>query len=424
MKNFYLHTIAPIFKFERAAKLFLWMTIINGIIFSAWMLFFNFYMLEAGQSRDFLGLVNSVPSIAALIFGVPIGWLADRLRPRRAMIIGMVIATLAMAVEVTTTSQTIILAAAFIQGMANTLLIVSQAPLMMRLSSGDSRTLLFSLNFGLQTLAGAVGSLFAGQLPAVFGAWLGVTAKSAGAYQAVLIASLILGATALVPLFMMREPQYSPAPKNSDKGQLRFTKELIELIIVTAKLIAPQMLIGFGAAILIPYMNVFFRERHAISDETLGVMFGLSALVTGLGSLIGPRLAARLGGKINAVVATQFTSLVFLALVGFSPFLWLAIVAFLVRGALMNMSSPLYNAFALEQIPEREQGIVNSVMSVSWSLGWAVGPYISGLVQETYGFAPLFVATSVLYFTAVVLIWLFFGRKSAIDKRGQPAGAA
>lgn len=72
------------------------------------------------------------------------------------------------------------------------------------------------------------------------------------------------------------------------------------------------------------------------------------------------------------------------------------------------MSNPLYSAFAMEQIPERERGAVNSVMQLMWEVGWTVGPYLSGVVQARWGFNPLFAATAVLYGGAIGLTWLFF----------------
>jgi hypothetical protein len=89
---------------------------------------------------------------------------------------------------------------AFLSGAAGSLYFLSQAPFMMKVSDEGDRTLLFSLNFGLVTLAGAVGSLFAGQLPALFGGWLNVPAVSAQAYQAVLLVSVGLSFATLVPL--------------------------------------------------------------------------------------------------------------------------------------------------------------------------------------------------------------------------------
>ena len=170
----------------------------------------------------------------------------------------------------------------------------------------------------------------------------------------------------------------------------------------------PQIVIGFGAAILIPYMNVFFKDRFSISDSHLGVLFSFSSLLIGIGSIVAPRLSTRLGGKVRAIVATQSASLAFLLLAGFAPVLWLSSIGFLLRTALMNMASPLYSAFCMERTPEQHQGFVNSILNLSWNIGWAVGPYVSGVVQQRYGFTPLFVATSILYAFAIMLTWSFF----------------
>jgi predicted MFS family arabinose efflux permease len=74
----------------------------------------------------------------------------------------------------------------------------------------------------------------------------------------------------------------------------------------------------------------------------------------------------------------------------------------------MNMSAPLYSAFCMERTPEHSQGLVNSILNVAWNIGWAVGPFISGIVQERDGFTPLFITTAILYFVAIALIWSFF----------------
>jgi MFS family permease len=284
------------------------------------------------------------------------------------------------------------------------LIIVSGAPLMMKLSDANNRTLLFSLNYGLQTVAGAVGSVFAGQLPAFFGDLLRVDSTSAAAYQAVLIVTILFGTTALIPLWMMREPQtIKPKPEPAFQPTSRFG-----LSRLTAKLATPNLLIGMGAAILIPYMNVFFKDRFAISDSLLGILFSLSSLFIGIGSLVGPRLTTRLGGKIRTVAFTQLSSVIFMLMIGFVPVLSIAGFAFLMRAALMNMAAPLFSAFCMEQTHEHQQGLTNSVLNVAWQIGWSVGPYLSGVVQEQYGFAPLFIATTLLYLFAIGVMWRFF----------------
>ncbi len=413
-KRLHYAYIQPIQSFKRSARLFLLMTIIDGVILSSWQLFFNFYILESGYNRDFLGLVNSLPSFAALLLGIPIGRLSDRIGRKPSIILGIGLASLSMLVQVTVHQPVVIAIAAFLTGIFNMLFIVSQAPLMMKLAEGDNRTLLFSLNFGLQTIAGAVGNLFAGQLPVVFGSLLNVGARSATAYQAVLVTSVLLGTTAILPLWAMKEPQSAQIASRVGGARSGLSPDLRSL---TIKMATPQVLIGFGAAILIPYMNVFFLDKFMVSDKLLGLLFSLSSLLIGIGSLIGPRLATRLGSKVRAVAVTQFGSLVFLMLIGFSPFLWLAAIGFWMRAALMNMAAPLYSAFCMERVPENDQGVVNSILNLSWQVGWAVGPYISGVVQENYGFSPLFIATGLLYLSSVVILWSFFRN----TERDQPA---
>ena len=142
-------------------------------------------------------------------------------------------------------------------------------------------------------------------------------------------------------------------------------------------------------------MNVFFRERHHVPDETLGVIFALSSVVTGVATLAAPLLARRFG-KVHSVALAQAASLPFLLTIGFAPSFALAAMAFWTRRALMNMGGPLDSASMMEQVAEGERATVNAFASVTWNIGWAVCPYLSGVIQEQWGFNPLFVATAAL----------------------------
>ncbi len=416
--------------FNRPARLFLLATLINGIVYSIWWLFFNFYILELGYSREFLGLVTSVTSASALLLGIPLGVLSDRIGRRKAMLWGVVIYVAASGLEVIVLKPNLILLMAFISGGGHTLYFISQPPFMMKASNSQNRTLLFSLNFALITLSGTFGNLFAGQMPSLFGSLLGVPADSALAYRAVLLTAVFLGSLSLIPLALLRtnhknfnqEPEEQTTSDQSLSMILHSLKDTITRPI-TIKLSLPNLIIGFGAAILIPYMNIFFHDKFHISDQALGILFALSSLFTGIGAFIGPRLAIKMGTKIRAVVFTQWLSLLFMLLLGFSPYFFLAALAFLIRSALMNMSVPLYDTFSMEQVQEREQATVVSVKETAWQLGWTFGPYISGIVQETHGFTPLFIVTSALYAIATLFVWLFF-RDSEEPPAAQPEAAA
>jgi MFS family permease len=392
-------------QFRPNARLFLLATVIGGVTYSGFQLFFNIYLKSRGLDLDFIGLLNAIPSGAALIVGVPMGILSDRIGQRRAMLIGVSVSTLTAYGLVISESRFMMIAMSALMGVANSLYFLSMAPFMMRSSGEKERTLLFSLNFGLTTLSGAAGNLLAGQLPAWFGAWLGVGAESAAAYQAVLVASVFGGGLSLLPVWFIREVQW-PGPRTERPIGLQDFRNLIRPSVL--RIATPNIIIGFGAATLIPYLALFFKGQYRIGDGPLGLLYSLAAVTTGLATVIGPRLAEQLGSKVKTVVFTQSASVVFLLLLGFAPNFWLSGFAFLVRGALMNMSNPLYSAFAMEQTSERERGAVNSVMQLMWEIGWTVGPYLSGVVQARWGFAPLFLSTAILYSLAIALTWAFF----------------
>jgi len=310
--------------------------------------------------------------------------------------------------EVTLLNPALIFAASLLAGAGSTLWFLSQAPFMMEISNEDNRTLLFSLNYGLSTLAGAAGNLFAGQLPQAFGRMLGIGATSAGAYQAVLIASLIITALGILPVIFIREaPRTHPeegAPRRSGLKEI-FTRPL------TLKLVLPNLILGWGASLLVGYFNVFYVEEWSLSDQRLGALFSATSFVVGVGTLIGPRLEPVMRGKIRAVLALQVVGIASLLALGFSPVLWISEVGLLVRGTVMMTAGALYSAFSMEKTRPEERGAVNSLMNLSWQVGWAVGPYISGLVQVSYGFGPLFIATSIFYAAAILVTWKFFGRE-------------
>jgi len=420
MKPF-LHSILDQYRgLSKPGRLFLAAVFMDGLLFSGFYLFLNLYILEAGYSRDFLGMVNAAPSIAALVLGVPMGLLSDRIGRKRAMIIGFTLANLAILGMVLVQTQALIIVLALAWGATGQLYALSHAPFMMKVSNDKSRDVLFSFSFGMFPLASTLGSFLAGYLPGIFRTWFGVT-SGAGAYQGVLLVSVIASFLVLVPLFLIREPAADPAQVQPVDKADKVSIGRVFLRPLTWKLSLPNLAIGFGAAMLVPYFNVFFVEQYRMSDASLGILFSMASLVTGVACLIGPRLVGNLGGKIRTVVLGQAASIGFLLMIGFSPWAWLAVIGFLARGALMNMTAPLFDAFALEHTPASEHGAVNSIRNLAWNVGWAVGPYLSGLVQQRWGFAPLFINTMVLYGVAILLTWVFFRPRPAAKLEGASA---
>jgi MFS family permease len=394
-------------QFTRSTKLFLLSTLLYGVSFSVWELFFNLYILSLGFNSDYLGLIRSATPLAALVLGLPLGLLSDRLGRRTSMLIGLGIGFIGMFLEIRLLNPLMIFLFGFIQGAGFMLYRVSQPPFIMAVSKEENQAIIFSLNFGLLTLAATLGNLLAGQVPALIENGLGIAQGSAASYQWVITAGILLATTSLIPVFLISEP---PTAQRKNRQQVQL-KEVIRNLAankIVRRLALINLITGFGAAILIPYLNVFLKGKFAINDDLLGLIFALSSLLVFLGALISPWLVSLTRSRIIPTVATQTTSIFFLFLLGFSPFLWLSVISLLLRTVLMQMSSPLVENFAMLVSDPDEQGTITSLRAMGWQLGQVFGVIISGLIQTRFGFSPIFITTGVLYSLSVLLTWIYF----------------
>jgi MFS family permease len=408
--------------FSANARFFLLSEIITGLSFSIYMLIFNLYVVSRGYPRSFLGELQSLPNLIALFGAVPAGVLVDYIGRKRALLLANVGQTVAALGIVVAPGPGWLRLSMILFGVSNSLWMVSGAPFMMENSTEEERDALFSAHFGMTTLIGFFGTLVGGYLPTVFGDLLTADIESAAAYAATLSVTVALSAVALIPVLMIREQPDAPARPalngtDSIDRLLRPWQNISDRSLVV-RIFVPNLIISLGAAILIPYMNLFFKETFAIPDRVLGILFAVSSVITGVATLASPLLAAR-WGRIRALVYTQLASIPFLLLIGFSGYFWVSGIAFWVRAALMNMGNPLYNAFAMEQVEEQERATVSGLMGMSWNIGWTIGPFLSGYMQQhpSIGFQPIFLITCSLYIIATVLEKLFFQRLDDRQRR-------
>ncbi len=396
------------FNFNRQTKLFLLSTLLYGFSFSVWELFFNLYILSLGFNNDTLGLIRSATPLAALLLGLPLGMLSDRIGRRTSMIIGLMVGFTGMLLEIRLLNPFFIFFFGLVQGAGFMLYRVSQSPFIMAASKEEHQAMVFSLNFGLLIVAAMIGNLTAGQVPGLLEGAFGIMQGSAASYQWVITGGILLAMTSLIPIFLMPKDRISnrqmPLSKPSLKVMLR---KLISRRLVR-RLALINLIMGFGAAILIPYLNVFLRGKFAIGDQLLGLIFSLSSLLVFLGSMVTPWLVRITRSRIIPTVATQGASIVFLFSLGFSPVLWIAALSLLLRTVLMQMSSPLLENFAMLLSSQEEQAAISSVRAIGWQAGQTIGIFISGLVQTRYGFSPLFITTGVMYTISVLLTWIYF----------------
>ncbi len=398
----YLKTIR---RFSPEARLYLLATMLQGTAWGIYQLFFNFYILSLGYTRDFLGPLISIPALTALVVALFTGYLSDLIGRKRAFMLGGLLTVAAQFLLLLFTSRTGLILASVLRGIGMSIFNVTAAPFLMEHSSEAERTHLFSFNSGIMTLSSFLGNFVGGALPSFVATYLDVVPTSSMAYAWSLGITTLLNLLALLPLLRLRLQQKSLAGSPLAPFHALWTNRES-----MTRLLLPSLIISLGAGMLMPFMNIFFRFRYSMSDEAIGSLFGFGSLAMGIAILIAPILAER-WGKARTVAISQGLSIPFLILLGFVPYVEVAIVAYFFRLALMNLAGPVYQTMVMEEAEAESRGMAASLYSMIWSLGWALSPSLSGPIQERYGFDPVFMTTIVSYALSVYLVYRWFVRQ-------------
>jgi len=277
---------------------------------------------------------------------------------------------------------------------------------MMENSDEQERAYLFSFASGLQTAAMSVGNWVGGYLPSWIGGYQQVNPESSSAYAGAMVILALVSLTGIIPILFLRR-NYVADVRDGIFAPIAFAKDNPRLL---GKVFTPLLIVSIGAGLFVPFMNVFFRVQHNQPDTVVGSLMAWGSLAMGVGLILAPPLADRLG-KLRLVVVTQGLSIPFMIMLGFAPIFWVSALAYYVRMALMNMSNPIYQNFVLEQVKPSDRATVASLYSMVWSFGRSFSPSISGSLQVDYGFGPPFVIAISLYAAAIFMYWLFWLRK-------------
>lgn len=361
---------------------------------------FNLYLLELGYGESFAGQVASVNGFGLALAAIPAGLLAERRGRRSTLVVGAVLEGAGMVVRALVVSPGWILGASAAAGIGQSMLAVASPPFLTEHSTPRERTHLFSAYFATILLAAVAGSALGGGLPLLL-AHAGPLAGDLGLrYRIVLLAGALLPLAAALPLALAGR-LHETAIANEPAPDARGARAVLVPLGVNA------FLIGAGAGLVIPFMNLYFARRFDCSSGQIGVFFAAAQVLTACAALLGPTFA-RQWGKLRVAVAFQLLSLPFLVTLGAERHLALAVVAFWLRATFMQAAQPLQGAFVMEALPAALRARSMSVTNTVWNLGWAVSATGSGWVIERFGFAVPFYLTAALYATAAVVFWRAF----------------
>ncbi|MFN3411628.1 MAG: MFS transporter, partial [Exilispira sp.] len=281
-------------------------------------------------------------------------------------------------------------------GAFSTFFSVAAGPFIMNNTKLEHQMHFFSLNGAIGMLTGVFGNIIGGILRDIV---LNFTKIEILSYK------ITIGFGALIILFStltFSKIKYSKIEKTKNLNFFDVSNWKIYF-----KLLLPALFIGIGAGLTIPYINLYFKNVFKMTDSLIGIIYGISQFFTFSGIMLGPILARKLGKPLTIVV-TQAISIPFILIITYIKNPIFVVLAFFLRGTLMNMASPLSDNFALENVPKNEQSLMNALKMFIWTSSWMISARISGSTIENKGFAFSFTLTAILYAISTLFFTLFF----------------
>ncbi|MFQ5553488.1 MAG: hypothetical protein ACE5EW_07215, partial [Thermoplasmata archaeon] len=180
---------------------------------------------------------------------------------------------------------------------------------------------------------------------------------------------------------------------------------------VIARFFAANILIGFGAGIIVPLFSLWFLLQFGAGEAFTGPLFAVSSVVNAAAFLVAPTIAQRVG-LIRSVVPLQIAGTLVLFLIppaaALGAFaLFVVSVLFVVRNALMNMTWPMLSSFLMGAVDANARSAASAVTAMSFRLPFALSATL-GAYLLTVDLALPFLVTGILYAFGTAAFWAFF----------------
>jgi MFS family permease len=148
-----------------------------------------------------------------------------------------------------------------------------------------------------------------------------------------------------------------------------------------------------GGAMLFPFFTLYMTKKFGISMTQVGVIFGMFALSSVVGSMIGGALTDRLGRKGMLLFGLVMSALSALLMGITNRVEYFVLVAILV-GMLADSGGPAQQALVADLLPENKRAEGFGILRVVFNMAVVIGPLIGGLMASR-SYLLLFIADTI-----------------------------
>lgn len=176
---------------------------------------------------------------------------------------------------------------------------------------------------------------------------------------------------------------------------------------ILAKLILPKLCFAFGGGLIVPFMNLYLKEKFSLSTDKIGVAYAFLQFFIFLGIFVTPAII-RKTTHLKFIVLTGLFSIPFMITMGLTGNITLVLGCFFMRGMLMNMSGPITSMFEMERVKEEESIFASAIIIFFYHMVYTTSTRLGGYLIEHYSFGQTFYVAGSFYALAITLYYYFF----------------
>ncbi len=399
--------------FRRDVRLFLitpaliGFTVFGGI----YTVLFNLYLVRMAYGTEFIGLVNAISQFALAIFALPATFVGAKLGTRRAMILGLTLAMVGHGLPVLAefipgaARQTWILATYLLGGLGLALYFVNSAPWVMAVATPQERSHVFSVQAALWPLAGFVGSLVGGMLPALFARALHLSLDSPIPYRYPL---LLAAALLVIAVLAMLRTTGGELPVASSGGTTTRAHDPLPLAILGVIALV-GILRGSGEGVARTFFNIYMDTELGASAARIGGFLAIGQLISVPAALLTPLFAARWGHE-RAIVWGTFGLALALLPFALIPHWAAAGFSFMAMLVVISIARPAFMVYTQEIVARHWQGTMSAITTMAIGISWAAMAFGGGYLITSVGYRALFLIGAGLTAIGAALFQSYFSR--------------
>jgi MFS family permease len=357
-----------------------------------------------GVSVGLAAQVVTAQIIGRLLFVLPAGVLVDRVGPKKAMLLGPAILSIAAVTAGLSESFPLLLVAMFFQGAGNNLWQIAREVALINLIRADQRGRALSAFFGIGQIGTALGPVMGGVITDLWG------------FHALFFAYAALGLLVMAISMTLKEAPKTGAHRPAsmfDFGRLgdldpMFRTTFLVLIFATFCM----MLRGTVFSSMVP---LYVGVDLGYSATQVGSLFGLVGIISVVMIIPAGFLSDKIGRKAATVPAAALTGLSFLVL-GTAESLPLLTLGAAIHGLGSGFGQGSMTTSTFDIAPEGSIARFQSLRRFAAELGTLSGPPLAGGLASIYSPRGVFLFFAPVYFISASLL-AFVARETHPSRR-------